>query len=162
MPLLGTLPGDTHLLHFHDIRGMNHKPQKLLEATFKQGILDAYEKLVFSTFILVFSSRKWVEDIHKILFLASSFFQSWPCCTTSAFSTLFSLFSPFLLPKALGAATHPHAGPVTKCKMWSIPMGSNKVTLREMDGWFWLSVQPWGYLAVFREWGHWGQLWRLL
>lgn len=107
MPLLGTLPGDTHLLHFHDIRGMNHKPQKLLEATFKQGILDAYEKLVFSTFILVFSSRKWVEDIHKILFLASSFFQSWPCCTTSAFSTLFSLFSPSLLPKALGASTHP-------------------------------------------------------
>lgn len=78
MPLLGTLPGDTHLLHFHDIRGMNHKPQKLLEATFKQGILDAYEKLVFSTFILVFSSRKWVEDIHKILFLASSFFHVVP------------------------------------------------------------------------------------
>lgn len=33
-------------------------------------------------------------------------------------------------------------------------MGSNKVTLREMDGWFWFSVQPWGYLAVFSEWGH--------
>lgn len=161
MSLLGTLPGDTHFLHFHDVRGKNHKPQNLLEATFKQGILDAYDKLVFLTLIVVFSSRQWAEDIHKMLFLASSFFQSWPCCPTSAFSTLFSLFSSSLLPSALGAATHPHAGSADKCKMWSIPLGPTRWPCGKWMAGFG-SVQPWGYLAVFREGGRWGQLWRLL
>lgn len=41
-PHLGTQPGDTHFLRFCDIRGMNHKPQILLEATLKQ-ISDAYD-----------------------------------------------------------------------------------------------------------------------
>lgn len=106
---LGTWPGDTRFLHFCDIRGMNHNPQILLEATLKQ-ISDACD-CACALNLFALSSREAAGDSNTkkaapglICFQTLSFF-SFICCQGCAFSSLLL----FREPKALGAASSSQA-----------------------------------------------------